>query len=154
MLKFLTGLSVGAALAISPASQIGQPSYLPVCTRPLAHRMCADGVASWYGEQFQGSETASGEAYNMNELTAAHRDLPLGTRIRVTNLRNHRSLVLRVNDRGPFIPGRLLDVSHAAARLLGFSGAGIARVRIQIFRMPKNFSYHLACPGARLYAMN
>ncbi len=154
MLRFLTGLGIGAVIAISPPSPIGQPSFLPVCTRPSTHRMCNDGLASWYGEQFEGSETASGEPYDMNALTAAHRDLPLGTQIRVTNLRNHRSLVLRVNDRGPFVPGRLLDVSHAAARLLGFSGRGVARVRIQIVRLPRNLPYRLACPGSRLYAMN
>ena len=94
------------------------------------------GVASWYGEAFQGSPTASGELFDMNKLTAASRDLPLGTKLRVTNLRNNRSLVVRVNDRGPYVAGRFLDVSKAAARHLGFVGAGLALVRTVVLRYP------------------
>src|SRR5262245_16512229 len=73
------------------------------------------GIASWYGEEFQGNQTASGEPFDEGRLTAAHLRLPLGTRIKVTNLRNQRSVVLKVNDRGPHVRGRLLDVSRAAA---------------------------------------
>src|SRR5712692_8925164 len=90
------------------------------------------GVASWYGEECQGNLTASGEVYDMNGLTAAHNQLPLGTWIKVTNLKNNRSLVLRINDRGPGIPGRLLDVSLEAARRLGFVSAGLTHVQIEV----------------------
>lgn len=89
------------------------------------------GEASWYGERYQGRSTASGEAFDMNALTAAHRKLAFGTRVRVTNLANRRSVVVRINDRGPYARGRLIDVSRRAAALLGFEGDGIARVRVQ-----------------------
>lgn len=88
------------------------------------------GKASWYGNQFQGQPTANGESFDMNQMTCAHRSLPLGALIRVTNLRNHRSVVVRVNDRGPMITSRVVDLSYAAARLLGFRG--LAPVRIDM----------------------
>jgi rare lipoprotein A len=90
------------------------------------------GRASWYGHALQGLPTATGEAYDMNAMTCAHRTLPLGSLIRVTNLRNHRSLVLRVNDRGPMIETRVVDLSYAAAKRLGFSQRGTARVRLDL----------------------
>ena len=90
------------------------------------------GRASWYGDVHQGKKTASGEIYDMHTLTAAHRTLPFGTRVRVTNIDNGRSVVVRVNDRGPFAHGRLIDVSHAAARELGVLGAGLFTVRLEI----------------------
>ena len=90
------------------------------------------GIASWYGEAFDGLKTANGEVYNMNALTAAHRTLPMPSAVRVVNLENGRSLVLRVNDRGPFARGRIIDVSRQAARMLGFEGAGTAKVRVEI----------------------
>ncbi len=90
------------------------------------------GTASWYGEYFQGKETARGEPYDMNDLTAAHPTLPLGTFVKVTNLRNGRSVVLRVNDRGPVVDGRIIDVSYNAARILGFKARGLQRVRLDL----------------------
>ena len=90
------------------------------------------GRASWYGHALQGMPTATGEAYDMNAMTCAHRTLPLGSLIRVTNLRNHRSLVLRVNDRGPMVETRVVDLSYAAAKRLGFSGRGTTKVRIDL----------------------
>ena len=90
-----------------------------------------EGVASWYGEPFHGRKTANGEIYDMNELTAAHKTLPMPVYVRVTNLENGRSLVLRVNDRGPFVEGRIIDVSRRAAQLLDFQVKGVARVRVQ-----------------------
>lgn len=90
------------------------------------------GVASYYGPEFAFRRTASGEMFDPKDMTAAHRTLPFGTRIRVTNLGNGRRVVLRVNDRGPYRKGRVVDVSHAAARKLGFSQRGIARVRIDV----------------------
>lgn len=88
------------------------------------------GIASWYGAAFDGKLTADGEIFNPKGLTAAHRTLPLPVNVRVTNLENGRSLVLRVNDRGPFVKGRIIDVSRQAAKLLGFYRHGTARVRV------------------------
>lgn len=136
---------------MSPPSRAGQPAYLPF-SEPAAPK-CSDGIASWYGAERQGNPTSSGEAFNMNAMTAAHPDLPLGTRIKVTNLHNNRSLVLRINDRGPFVPGRLLDVSRAAARRLGFFRTGKARVHIEVLRRPSIFLHHLECHGTRKFAM-
>ena len=88
------------------------------------------GIASWYGPTFYGHATANGEIYNAGDLTAAHRTLPMPVNVRVTNLDNGKSLVVRVNDRGPYAKGRIIDVSEAAAKLLGFYGQGTARVRV------------------------
>ena len=90
------------------------------------------GPASWYGKFFHGRQTASGETYNMYEMTAAHPDLPLGTRVRVTNLKNSKAVIVRVNDRGPLVPGRIIDLSYGAAQVLGFSEKGVQRVRLDI----------------------
>jgi rare lipoprotein A len=87
------------------------------------------GKASWYGGKFNGRKTANGETYDMYDFTCAHRTLPLGSWIRVTNLRNRRSTFLRVNDRGPMVPGRIVDLSYAAAQRLGVDG--LAKVRIE-----------------------
>ncbi len=89
------------------------------------------GVASWYGRDFHGRKTANGERYDMHALSAAHKTLPMPTLVRVTNLDNGRSVVVRVNDRGPFVKGRLIDLSYAAARQLGYIDRGTARVRVQ-----------------------
>jgi len=89
------------------------------------------GIASWYGPGFYGNQTADGEIFTAQDLTAAHRTLPLPVNVRVTNLENGRSTILRVNDRGPFAEGRIIDVSERAARLLGFYDKGTARVRVQ-----------------------
>lgn len=94
------------------------------------------GIASWYGEPYHGRKTANGEFYDMNLLTAAHRTLPLPTYVRVTNLENEKSVVLRVNDRGPFIDGRIIDVSYGAAQLLGFVRQGLVRVRLDAAAPP------------------
>ncbi len=90
------------------------------------------GIASWYGPGFDGKATANGEIYDENALTAAHNTLPLPTIVRVTNLENGRAIELRINDRGPFAHGRIIDVSRRAAQLLGFETAGTARVRVQV----------------------
>jgi rare lipoprotein A len=89
------------------------------------------GMGSYYGPKFHGKKTASGEKFNQNAMTAAHKTLPFGTRLKVTNMSNKRSVVVRVNDRGPFIRGRIVDVSTIAARQLGIVGRGVGRVRIQ-----------------------
>jgi rare lipoprotein A len=90
------------------------------------------GIASWYGPNFHGKYTADGEVYDMNALTAAHKTLPLPSIVRVTNLENGRSIKIRVNDRGPFVKGRIIDMSRRGAQLLGFDGKGTARVRVEI----------------------
>jgi len=95
-------------------------------------RGAQEGVSSWYGKDFHGNPTASGEIYDMYGLSAAHRTLPLGTVVEVTNLDNGRSAVLKINDRGPFIKGRILDCSYGAARELDFANAGLARVRVEV----------------------
>jgi rare lipoprotein A len=95
-----------------------------------------EGLASWYGAEFQGRRTSSGESYDMDLLTAAHRSLPLQTWVEVTNLDNGTSVVVRVNDRGPFHADRIIDLSRAAARQLGYEEAGTARVRVRALERP------------------
>jgi rare lipoprotein A len=90
------------------------------------------GIASWYGPDFHGKFTANGELYDMNDLTAAHPTLPLPSVVRVTNLENGRSIVVRVNDRGPYVRGRIIDLSRRAAQLIGMIGTGTAKVRVQV----------------------
>ena len=93
------------------------------------------GVASFYGPDFHGKLTANGEVYDMYGLTAAHKTLPLNTIIRVTNLANGKSLILRINDRGPYIAGRVLDLSYGAAKKLGFIAQGTTRVRFEVIEV-------------------
>ena len=95
-------------------------------------RSLGPGVASFYGRRFHGRRTANGERFNMNALTAAHKTLPFGTRVRVTNARNGRSVTVRINDRGPFIRGRTIDLSRAAAREIGMISRGHARVTLEV----------------------
>jgi rare lipoprotein A len=95
------------------------------------------GNASWYGGKFHGRQTASGEIYNKEEMTAAHRKLPFGTLVRVTNRINGRSVTVRINDRGPYSSGRILDVSEAAARKLGMLDDGVVPVTLKVIRRPR-----------------
>ena len=99
--------------------------------RKAEHEFRQIGVASWYGPGFHGRKTASGERFDHNDLTAAHRKLPLGSEVRVTNLENGRSITVEINDRGPYAKGRVLDLSKAAARKLGMMENGVAKVRIE-----------------------
>lgn len=108
--------------------QIGKLWYYP----KVDYGYDETGIASWYGPNFHGKPTANGAVYDMNQLTAAHRTLPMPSMIQVTNLENGRSLRLKVNDRGPFARGRILDVSRRGAQLLGFIDRGTARVRVRI----------------------
>ncbi len=96
------------------------------------YRYDETGIASWYGSKFHGRKTANGEIYDMNAVTAAHKTLPMPSYARVTNLENGRSLVLRINDRGPFARSRIIDLSRRSAQLLGFQRQGTAKVRVQI----------------------
>jgi rare lipoprotein A len=94
----------------------------------------AVGTASWYGEDFDGKQTASGEPYDMYELTAAHRTLPMGSWVKVTNLKNHLWVLVRINDRGPVPEDRIIDLSYSAARMLHMSGSGLAHVRLDLVK--------------------
>ena len=94
-----------------------------------------EGIASYYADQFHGRRTANGEIFDMHALTAAHRTLPFNTRVRVTNLDNGRAVVVRINDRGPFVKGRIIDLSYEAARVVGMIGPGTARVRLEVLEM-------------------
>lgn len=116
-----------------PPSPPPQPGALPIAPSPppQPELYAKEGRASWYGDKHHGQQTASGEVYDKNALTAAHRTLPFGTRVRVTNLENSQSVELTVTDRGPYVRNRLIDVSEAAAKQLGFTKDGVARVRVQ-----------------------
>ena len=105
--------------------------------KPLAVWEC---TTSWYGEDFDGQLTADGETYDMYADTAAHPTLPLGSIVRVVNTQNHRSQVVRINDRGPYVEGRELDVSYEVARRLGFDERGLAKVRLELLKVPSRRS--------------
>lgn len=96
------------------------------------------GIASYYAEQYNGKRTSNGEIYNMNAMTAAHQDMPFGTIVRVINIKNNKSVILRINDRGPLKKGRLIDVSLEAAKQLGMTGKGTAFVQLEILKYGKN----------------
>jgi rare lipoprotein A len=116
-----------ATTATSPATTV---SATATAAAKPAHHWYQLGHASWYGNYFQGRPTASGENYNMYDLTCAHRSLPIGSLLRVTNLRNHKTVVVRVNDRGPVPEDRIVDLSYAAASSLGLHG--VAKVGIEV----------------------
>jgi len=97
-----------------------------------------EGLASWYAGKFQGRTTASGERFDTNKLTAAHKTLPFHTVVRVTNVESSRSVDVRINDRGPFVEGRIIDLSRAAAEKIGLTGRGVVQVRIEVLSSPKN----------------
>ncbi len=118
-----------------PPGKPGHPKPYKVLGKwyqPLPHSegFRQRGLASWYGRDFHGKKTSNGEIYNMYAMTAAHKTLPLGTYVRVHNLENNRSVVVRINDRGPFVRGRVVDLSYTAARDIGIVGPGTARVEV------------------------
>jgi rare lipoprotein A len=131
----------GAVVALTLAGTVAGCGLFskpkPVASTPGATQ---DGIASWYGPGFHGRRTANGEIYDQYELTAAHQTLPHGTRVRVTNLTNERAVVVRINDRGPFVDDRIIDLSYTAARQIDMVGPGTAAVRIEVldpaFRVP------------------
>jgi rare lipoprotein A len=118
-----------------PGPAPGIPGAAPRAPAPVPG-LVEEGVASWYGPGFHGRQTASGEVYDMEAPTAAHRTLPFGTLVRVHNLESGESTELRINDRGPFVRGRIIDVSRSGARELGLLGPGIARVRVEVLGAP------------------
>jgi rare lipoprotein A len=137
----LSVASIGAGAASGPSSleaaKVTKPlvtASQPASQKPKNPKPYQVGTASWYGEYFQGKETASGEPYDMQDFTAAHPTLPLGTYVRVTNLKNGKAVILRINDRGPYVENRIIDVSYNAARALGFKDRGVQRVRLDVYR--------------------
>ncbi|MGH9500577.1 MAG: septal ring lytic transglycosylase RlpA family protein [Terriglobales bacterium] len=137
--SILVVVSLGAAQGPKGSGSKDTPVTI---TRQVAGTVCPAttqhhppyqvGTASWYGEYFEGRATASGEPYNMYDLTAAHPTLPLGTWVRVTNLTNGRKIHVRINDRGPIVPGRIIDLSYSAARALAFEQKGLQKVRLDL----------------------
>ena len=119
-------VKVPAAPAPSPSAGVTVPGGVANET----------GLASWYGHPYHGRPSASGEIYDMEQMTAAHRTLPFGAQVRVHDLDNKKSVDVRINDRGPFVDGRIIDLSHAAARAIDMIGPGTARVRLEILNMP------------------
>jgi rare lipoprotein A len=139
-----TALAVTLAIALgaapgntqTPDSEQGIPGQTQETLKPLPTKKFQVGKASWYGRVFQHHRTASGEPYDMNDLTAAHRTLPLGSWVKVTNLRNDRSVMVRINDRGPVKKSRIIDLSYGAAKMLGMGSSGISSVRLDIVDTP------------------
>ena len=139
--RIVQGLAVALLVALGAAhgpvssSAASNPKLGPnqAPQAPVQHtKPFQVGTASWYGDYFEGRPTASGEPFNMYDMTAAHLTLPLGTMVRVTNLRNHRSVIVRINDRGPYVDGRIVDLSYNAARVLHFDQQGLQRVRLDV----------------------
>lgn len=141
--RIVQGLAVALLVALGPANgpisssaasnpkSGSNPAHRPISAQSKVHAYQV-GTASWYGDYFEGRPTASGEPFNMYDMTAAHLTLPLGTLVRVTNLHNHRSVIVRINDRGPYVDGRIVDLSYNAARVLNFDQQGLQRVRLDI----------------------
>jgi len=121
------GPNISEAIAAPVSSVQATPEVRPVKTKPYQV-----GTASWYGQIFDGKPTASGEPYDMYDMTAAHLTLPMGSYVRVTNLRNGKTVIVRVNDRGPIVPGRIIDLSYGAAQALQFKHRGLQRVRLDL----------------------
>ena len=131
-------VSLGAAQGPNSSMSVNSQSQKTKSGATAAKKQHAKpyqvGTASWYGDYFEGKATASGEPYNMYDLTAAHPTLPLGSWVKVTNLRNRKAVVVRVNDRGPVVPGRIIDLSYGAAQALQFNGRGLQPVRLDVIQ--------------------
>jgi rare lipoprotein A len=126
------GLAVIALLMLGACAR----AVVTAPPRPVVIGTEETGLASWYGYPYHGRPTASGEIYDMYDLTAAHASLPLGTRLMVSNLDNGRVVEVRINDRGPFVDGRILDLSYGAANVLGAVGPGVVPVKIRVIALP------------------
>jgi len=133
----LTATALSGCATATPTSPVATPAPVvapapPDGERPAGPRVIETGIASWYGRPHHGRTTASGERFDMHAMTAAHPTLPLGTRVLVTNVSNNRSVEVRINDRGPVIRDRIIDLSYAAARALGAVADGLFTVRIAV----------------------
>ncbi len=133
VVSLAAGMAVGGLGYAQARLNRADLAFLPAALRALGPEV---GVASWYGEPYHGRKPANGELYDMHLLTAAHRTMALPSYVRVTNLDNSKSVVVRVNDRGPFIDGRVLDLSLGAAEQLGMVRQGLAKVRIEATEPP------------------
>lgn len=131
--------SISATLTSDEVKEPVDPTPVAVLPKPKLKLLpdvvrVITGEASWYGPGFYGNHTANGEIYRQGTMTAAHRTLPFGTKVRVTNLWNGRSAVIRINDRGPFVDHRVIDLGHGAASTLGLISSGIAQVKLEVLR--------------------
>jgi rare lipoprotein A len=136
--------------------EVNGERYEPMRRSEAEHvRFVEEGIASWYGKDFHGKYTSNGEIYDMYGMTAAHKTLPLGVSVKVTNQANGRETVVRVNDRGPFIRGRIIDLSYSAANVLGVVGPGTAPVRIEALGFQEKDSVgHIAYRQPRSYTVD
>jgi rare lipoprotein A len=123
-----------ASLSLSTACARKTSAHVPSSVKPAPIGATETGIASWYGDPHNGRRSANGEVYDMEKLTAAHRTLPFDTWVEVTNLTNQKSVEVRITDRGPFVDGRIIDLSLAAAREIDMVAAGIVRVRIKVIK--------------------
>ncbi|MGA1999018.1 MAG: septal ring lytic transglycosylase RlpA family protein [Terriglobales bacterium] len=130
VIVLITGLEAASRNKTHPAEYV--QSSTASRPQPNHGKPYQVGTASWYGHYFHGKATASGEPFDMYQFTAAHRQLPLGTMVQITNLKNGESVVVRVNDRGPLPKSRIIDLSYGAARMIGLSGPGLEPVRLDI----------------------
>jgi rare lipoprotein A len=131
------GAAQGPNISEATAAPVSSVQINPVVRKQVEKtKPYQVGTASWYGQIFEGKPTASGEPYDMYDMTAAHLKLPMGSYVRVTNLRNGRAVVVRVNDRGPIVPGRIIDLSYGAAQALQFKHRGLQRVRLDVVSSP------------------
>ena len=140
-LMILSGCSNSPRYRTGPVKTSGKKSISPPSLKTksnVEHRKVMKGVSSFYAEDFHGKLTANGEVYDMYGLTAAHKTLPLNTIVRVTNLVNNKSLILRINDRGPYVKGRILDCSYGAAKKLDFIVQGTTDVKIEVIEWGDN----------------
>ena len=136
VLLLTTALGAAPGNKLTPDSNQGIPGQTQEAIKPIPTRKFQVGRASWYGRLFQHKKTASGEPYDMHDFTAAHRTLPLGSWVKVTNLKNDKSVMVRINDRGPVVKNRILDLSYGAAMILGVGDQGVAKVRLDVIETP------------------
>ena len=141
MMRSMFWIALSGLFCLGPGCDVAPlagPSTLPAAAYGDRARRRQRGLATWYGRGFHGRRTASGERYDMHRLTAAHRTLPFGTRVRVTNLKNHRQVIVRITDRGPFGKGRIIDLSRAAAATLHMLRSGVAPVTLEVLSWGRN----------------
>ena len=132
------GAAQGPNISEATAAPVSSVQKQPEVRQQVKTKPYQIGTASWYGQIFEGKPTASGEPYDMYDMTAAHLTLPMGSYVKVTNLRNGRAVVVRVNDRGPIVPGRIIDLSYGAAQALQFKARGLQKVRLDLVNNPSN----------------
>ncbi|AFG36558.1 rare lipoprotein A [Spirochaeta africana DSM 8902] len=146
------GAAAHAAAASATEGGSDDPVAVSADALPMDDPQLADheleGIASWYGGKFQGRLTANGERFDTNEMTAAHKTLPFNSIVRVVNLNNGKQAELRINDRGPFVEGRVIDLSRAGAEAIGMSGTGIAPVRVEVLHYQQESPYRILQIGS------